>query len=246
MWGLIITGAIAAVPPFPRRCCCCATGGCGANRCRRSVRAKRTANAPAPGSVARPAISALGASERRLHSLLGVLRRGGILPADELDDLTDAASRSAATMTATAAEVVAMEETRRRPGSAVRAYLAPSIKRVECPAHQRGAAVQRDGHRRSASGVFSQCRGRRRPDLSQCDHPAALSRRVDRCDRSAAGVGAGFRRTRPTRPADRRRPLIFGQPGAASLDSPIVRKSVSAILAAILVPLSIPAAATAA
>lgn len=64
---------------------------------------------PPPGSAARPAMSALGASERGLFSLLGVLERGRLLPAGEIADLTAAADRTASTMAATAAEVVSME-----------------------------------------------------------------------------------------------------------------------------------------
>jgi len=71
-------------------------------------------------------MSALGASERGFHSLIGVLERGKMLPADEIGDLTAAASRTAATMAATAAEVVSMERASvETPNS--RAYLAPTI-----------------------------------------------------------------------------------------------------------------------
>lgn len=81
---------------------------------------------PPAGSVARPAIAALDASERGLHSLLGVIQRGQMLPDDEIHELADAASRSAAAMTATAAQVVSMERTGEvTPDS--RAYLAPTI-----------------------------------------------------------------------------------------------------------------------
>jgi hypothetical protein len=71
-------------------------------------------------------MSALGASERGFHSLLGVLQRGSLLPDAEIRELTQAASLSAATMTATAAEVVSME---RAAGLApdTRAHLAPTI-----------------------------------------------------------------------------------------------------------------------
>ena len=71
-------------------------------------------------------MSALGASERGLHSLLGVLQRGNMLPPDEIRELTAAANRSAATMAATAAEVVSMERAAlETPNS--QAYLAPTI-----------------------------------------------------------------------------------------------------------------------
>lgn len=125
VWALIITGVIgagAAVPatlfllryrwlrgePLPPQ---------------RQVSGRRL---PPPGSVTRPAMSALGASERGLHSLLGVLERGRMLPAGEIRELAAAAGQSAATMAATAAEVVSME---RAAGDAPesRAYLAPTI-----------------------------------------------------------------------------------------------------------------------
>jgi hypothetical protein len=41
---------------------------------------------PPPGSAARPSMYALGASERGFFSLLGVLERGAMLPADEIAD----------------------------------------------------------------------------------------------------------------------------------------------------------------
>lgn len=81
---------------------------------------------PPHGSAVRSAMSALGASERGLHSLLGVLDRGKMLPAEEILELTTAAGRSAATMVATAAQVVAMESAAGEDPHA-RAYLAPTI-----------------------------------------------------------------------------------------------------------------------
>jgi hypothetical protein len=47
-------------------------------------------------------MSALGASERGLHSLLAVMQRGAMLPAEDIRELTAAAGRSAAAMAATA------------------------------------------------------------------------------------------------------------------------------------------------
>ena len=125
VWALLITGIIAAgaaVPatlfllryrflrgePLPPQ---------------RQVSGRRL---PPHGSAARPPMSALGASERGLHSLLGVLQRGNMLPPDEIGELTAAANRSAATMAATAAEVVSMERAAlETPNS--QAYLAPTI-----------------------------------------------------------------------------------------------------------------------
>jgi hypothetical protein len=81
---------------------------------------------PPPGSAARSAMFALGASERGFFSLLGVIERGHMLPAAEIGDLTVAANRSSAAMAATAAEVVSMERAAAStPGS--RDYLVPTI-----------------------------------------------------------------------------------------------------------------------
>ena len=72
-------------------------------------------------------MAALAASERGMFSLLGVMERGRMLPADELRELTAAADQTAATMTATANEVVSMERTiSSAPQS--RAHLAPTIQ----------------------------------------------------------------------------------------------------------------------
>jgi len=81
---------------------------------------------PPWGSAARQSMAALAASERGLFSLLGVMERGRMLPADELRELTAAANQTAATMAATANEVVSME---RAIGSAPqsRSHLAPTI-----------------------------------------------------------------------------------------------------------------------
>ncbi len=71
-------------------------------------------------------MAALAASERGLFSLLGVMERGRMLPVDKLRELTAAANQTAATMAATANEVVSME---RASSSAPqsRAHLAPTI-----------------------------------------------------------------------------------------------------------------------
>ena len=81
---------------------------------------------PPHGSAARPAMYALGASERGFFSLLGVLERGAMLPADEIRDLTAAANRSSAAMAATAAEVVSMERVAYHSDTS-RPYLVPTI-----------------------------------------------------------------------------------------------------------------------
>lgn len=81
---------------------------------------------PPPGSAARPAMSALGASERGFFSLLGVMERAAMLPADEIRDLTAAANQTSAAMAATAAQVVSMERAARYAEPS-RAQLAPTI-----------------------------------------------------------------------------------------------------------------------
>jgi hypothetical protein len=108
VWALLITGLIAAGEAAP------ATLLLLRYRWLRStpLPARRPGAAhrpPPPGSAARPAMSALGTCERGFFSLLGVLERGRLLPAAEIADLTAAAEKTAATMAATAAEVVSME-----------------------------------------------------------------------------------------------------------------------------------------
>lgn len=85
-----------------------------------------TRRLPPPGSAARSAMFALGASERGFFSLLGVMERGQMLPTAEIRDLTAAANQTAAAMAATAAEVVSMEHAvAAAPQS--RSYLVPTI-----------------------------------------------------------------------------------------------------------------------
>ena len=81
---------------------------------------------PPPSSAARPAMYALGASERGFFSLLGVMERGNMLPDTEIRDLTAAAKQSSAAMAATAAEVVSMERAAHGTPQS-RSYLAPTI-----------------------------------------------------------------------------------------------------------------------
>lgn len=85
-----------------------------------------TRRLPPPGSAARPAMYALGASERGFFSLLGVIARGSMLPAAEIDDLTAAARKTSAAMAATATEVVSMERAAQHSESS-RSYLVPTI-----------------------------------------------------------------------------------------------------------------------
>jgi hypothetical protein len=65
---------------------------------------------PPPGSVARGPMTTLAAAERGMFSLLGVIERAELLPADEIRDVTRAANQVAATMSATAADIVSMEK----------------------------------------------------------------------------------------------------------------------------------------
>ncbi|HTX95875.1 MAG TPA: hypothetical protein VME67_14085 [Mycobacterium sp.] len=81
---------------------------------------------PPPGSAARPAMSALGTSERGFFSLLGVMERGAMLPTAEIRDLTAAATKTSAAMAATAAEVVSMERAAQYSEPS-RSYLVPTI-----------------------------------------------------------------------------------------------------------------------
>lgn len=124
-WALLITGLIAAGAAFP------ATLLLLRYRWLRRTplpapRPASTRRLPPLGSAARPAMSALAASERGLISLLGVIERGQLLPPEEIRELSGAASHSAASMAATAAEVVSME---RAVGATphARAHLVPTI-----------------------------------------------------------------------------------------------------------------------
>ncbi|MET0450343.1 MAG: hypothetical protein ABW137_00775 [Mycobacterium sp.] len=82
---------------------------------------------PPWGSAARQPLAALAAAERGLFSLLGVMERGRMLPADELREVIAAANHTAATMAATANDVVSMERAvNAAPQS--RAHLQPTIR----------------------------------------------------------------------------------------------------------------------
>jgi len=125
VWGLLISGLIAAGAAAP------ATLLLLRYRWLRGealppLRQASVRRLPPFGSAARPAMSALGASERGLHSLLSVMERGKILPPSEIRELTAAAGRSVAAMSATAAEVSSMERVVGENPNA-RAYLEPTI-----------------------------------------------------------------------------------------------------------------------
>jgi len=118
-------------------------------------------------------MAALAASERGLFSLLGVMEPGRMLPAEELRELTDVANQTAATMAATANEVMSME---RAIGSAPqsRTHFGPNHPGVYRPVGPGCASVQRNGHRRSAVGVG----GQHRVYVELTDDAAAVSRRT--------------------------------------------------------------------
>lgn len=125
VWGLLITGVIAAGAAAPATLLLLRYRWLRAEPLppQRQASGRRL---PPHGSVARPSMSALGASERGLHSLLGVMTRGNMLPPEEIRELTEAANRTAATMAATAEEVVSMERAAMETPNS-RSYLAPTI-----------------------------------------------------------------------------------------------------------------------
>lgn len=124
-WVLIITGAVAAGAAFPATLLLLRYRWLlGAPLPPERSRAAR--RLPPWGSAARAPMSALSGSERGLFSLLGVIERGRMLPADEVRELTVAANRTAATMAATAAEVVSMERAMSSAPQA-RPHLAPTV-----------------------------------------------------------------------------------------------------------------------
>lgn len=137
VWGLIITGVIAAGAAFPAVLFFLRYRWLRAQ----PLPARRTAGThrlPPAGSAARPAMYALGASERGLLSLIAVMDRGRLLPPDEIVELTAAAERSAAAMAATATEVVSMERAAAAAPQS-RAHLAPTINAFTA---QLGAGVR--------------------------------------------------------------------------------------------------------
>jgi hypothetical protein len=125
VWALLITGLIAAGAAVPATLWLLRYRWLRGEPLppRREVSGRRL---PPPGSVARPAMSALGASERGLHSLLAVIGSGNLMPSNDIRELTAVAGRSAATMAATAAHVVSMERAAGEDPHA-RTYLASTI-----------------------------------------------------------------------------------------------------------------------
>jgi hypothetical protein len=82
---------------------------------------------PPWGSAARQPMAALTSAERGMFALLGVMQRGRMLPDDELREVTVAANQTAATMAATATEVMSMERAAAASPQS-RVHLAPTIR----------------------------------------------------------------------------------------------------------------------
>ncbi len=123
-WVLLITGIIAAGAAFP------ATLAFLRYRWLRAMPLppeRAVHRLPPWGSAARPPMATLASAERGLFSLLGILQRGQMLPADELREVTVAANETAATMVATAKEVVSMERAANSSPQS-RAHLTPTIR----------------------------------------------------------------------------------------------------------------------
>lgn len=133
VWALIVTGSVAAGAAVPATLLLLRYRWLRGEPLppRREASGRRL---PPTGSVVRPAMQALGASERGLHSLLGVLERGRMLPPEEIGELTAAATRSAAAMAATAAEVVSMERAAAQAPHS-QAHLAPTINALTAQLH---------------------------------------------------------------------------------------------------------------
>ncbi len=81
---------------------------------------------PPSGSAARGPMSALASAERSMFSLLGIMERAELLPRSEIREVTGAANEVAATMSATARDIVSMEKAMRATRSS-RASLMPTI-----------------------------------------------------------------------------------------------------------------------
>ena len=141
-------------------------------------------------------MAALAASERGMHSLLlGVLERGRMLPPEEIRELRAAASRTAATMAATAGEVVSMERAATQtPGS--HSYLAPTIDAFTAQLNA-GVRQYNEWPPPQRNCLVSQ----HRFDVELADVAAALPRRTVRRHRPAARLVAGLRGTRQLRRA---------------------------------------------
>lgn len=81
---------------------------------------------PSFGSAARGPMTSLAAAERSMFSLLGVMERAELLPRGEIREVAGAANEVAATMAATARDIVSMEKAMSATPSA-RGSLMPTI-----------------------------------------------------------------------------------------------------------------------
>ncbi|MCV7423304.1 hypothetical protein H7K45_22380 [Mycobacterium yunnanensis] len=113
---------------------------------------RRVRRLPPWGSAARQPLAALNSAERGLFSLLGVMERGRMLPADELREVAAVANQTAATMTATANEVVSMEKAANAAPQS-RVHLTPTIRAFA--AQLEGGARQYDEMVEAAARLVS-------------------------------------------------------------------------------------------
>lgn len=124
VWALIITGCIAAGAAF------WATLAWLRYRWLKAEPlppARTLHRLPPWGSAARQPMAALASAERGLFSLLGVMQRGDMLPADELAEVTRAATLTSAAMASTATEIVSLERAMHNAPQS-RAHLTPTIR----------------------------------------------------------------------------------------------------------------------
>lgn len=125
-----------------------------------------------------------GRLERGFFSLLGVMERGAMLPADEIRDLTAAANQTSAAMVATAAEVVSMERAV-QCSEASRSYLVPTINAFTA---QLSTGVRQYNEMVTAAAQFGFLGERRGWGWART---TALPRGVGRRHRSPGRLGAG-------------------------------------------------------
>ena len=124
VWVLIITGCIAAGAAF------WATLAFLRYRWLRAtpLPPERTLRRLPPwGSAARQPMAALASAERGLFSLLGVMQRSQMLPADELAEVTHAASLTSAAMASTATEIMSLERAMNNAPQS-RSHLVPTVR----------------------------------------------------------------------------------------------------------------------
>lgn len=130
-WGLLITGIIAGGSAFPATLFLLRYRWLRGEPLppERSIR-----RLPPRGSAAYGAMSALASSERGWFSLLGIIGRGQLLPADELAEVTATANHTALSLAATAGEVVSMEQAASSAPQS-RVHLAPTINSYTAQLH---------------------------------------------------------------------------------------------------------------